>query len=199
MRFDGKLDKWNDDRGFGFITPTRGGEPVFVHVSAFPRDGRRPQLGEPLTFEVEPAGDGKKRAIHVQRPGSSAESRAPAASHAPRQEHSSRRAGRREAKQGSVIGGVVIALLLLGLGAYAYTKFTARLSAAALPASRSPSTPAEAAGGSGYRCDGRIHCSQMTSCEEAKFFLKNCPGTQMDGDRNGIPCEKQWCRGVFAR
>lgn len=45
-----------------------------------------------------------------------------------------------------------------------------------------------------YTCDGRTHCSQMTSCEEATFFLRNCPGTQMDGDNDGIPCEKQWCR-----
>ena len=22
----------------------------------------------------------------------------------------------------------------------------------------------------------------MTSCEEAKFYIKNCPGTKMDGD-----------------
>jgi cold shock CspA family protein len=69
MRFEGKLEKWNDDRGFGFIAPARGGEPVFVHVSAFPRDGRRPQVGEALTFEVEPAGDGKKRAIRIERYG----------------------------------------------------------------------------------------------------------------------------------
>ncbi|MFM2447348.1 MAG: hypothetical protein RI936_1795, partial [Pseudomonadota bacterium] len=41
--------------------------------------------------------------------------------------------------------------------------------------------------------DGRTYCSQMTSCAEAKFFLANCPGVKMDGDRNGIPCEKQWC------
>jgi len=44
-----------------------------------------------------------------------------------------------------------------------------------------------------YKCDGRTHCSQMTSCEEATFFLKNCPGVKMDGDNDGIPCEKQWC------
>ncbi|MBS0391674.1 MAG: excalibur calcium-binding domain-containing protein [Proteobacteria bacterium] len=44
-----------------------------------------------------------------------------------------------------------------------------------------------------FRCDGRTHCSQMKSCEEAKFFLKSCPGTKMDGDGNGIPCERQWC------
>ena len=44
-----------------------------------------------------------------------------------------------------------------------------------------------------YRCDGRTHCSQMTSCAEAQYFLARCPGVKMDGDRNGIPCERQWC------
>jgi hypothetical protein len=48
-----------------------------------------------------------------------------------------------------------------------------------------------------YRCDGRTRCSQMTSCDEAKFFLRNCPGTQMDGDSDGIPCEQQWCGSQF--
>lgn len=44
-----------------------------------------------------------------------------------------------------------------------------------------------------FQCDGRTMCSQMTSCEEATFFLRNCPGTKMDGDHDGIPCEQQWC------
>jgi micrococcal nuclease len=44
-----------------------------------------------------------------------------------------------------------------------------------------------------FKCDGRTHCSHMTSCEEAKFFLKNCPGTKMDGNNDGVPCERQWC------
>lgn len=44
-------------------------------------------------------------------------------------------------------------------------------------------------------CDGRTHCSQMTSCSEATHFLRHCPGTQMDGDGDGIPCEQQWCGG----
>ena len=43
------------------------------------------------------------------------------------------------------------------------------------------------------RCDGRTRCQQMTSCEEATWFLQHCPGTQMDGDGDGIPCEQQWC------
>lgn len=49
----------------------------------------------------------------------------------------------------------------------------------------------------GFRCDGRKHCSQMSSCSEAKQFLKNCPGMEMDGDGDGIPCEQQLCTGAF--
>jgi len=44
-----------------------------------------------------------------------------------------------------------------------------------------------------FTCDGREYCSQMTSCEEAIFFIQNCPNTKMDGDHDGIPCERQWC------
>jgi hypothetical protein len=44
-----------------------------------------------------------------------------------------------------------------------------------------------------FSCDGRTHCSQMRSCEEATYFLQNCPNTKMDGNGDGVPCEKQWC------
>ena len=43
------------------------------------------------------------------------------------------------------------------------------------------------------RCDGRTHCSHMRSCEEATYFIQHCPNTQMDGDNDGVPCERQWC------
>ncbi|MGY1410763.1 excalibur calcium-binding domain-containing protein [Luteimonas sp. A611] len=44
-----------------------------------------------------------------------------------------------------------------------------------------------------FQCDGRTHCSQMTSCAEAEYFLRNCPNTKMDGNNDGEPCEQQWC------
>ena len=47
---------------------------------------------------------------------------------------------------------------------------------------------------SSRRCDGRTYCAQMTSCDEATWFVKNCPGAKMDGNKDGVPCEKQWCR-----
>jgi hypothetical protein len=60
------------------------------------------------------------------------------------------------------------------------------------PALASP-TAASPAATSSYRCDGRRYCSQMKSCNEAKYFLANCPGVEMDGDGDGIPCERQLC------
>ncbi|MCL7422837.1 MAG: excalibur calcium-binding domain-containing protein [Methylobacter sp.] len=45
-----------------------------------------------------------------------------------------------------------------------------------------------------FTCDGRNRCSQMTSCEEATFFLQNCPNQETDGDHDGVPCEDQWCQ-----
>jgi len=59
------------------------------------------------------------------------------------------------------------------------------------PASRAGVTAPAA--GSAFRCDGRTHCSQMASCAEATYFLRNCPGVKMDGNNDGVPCEKQWC------
>lgn len=60
----------------------------------------------------------------------------------------------------------------------------------------SPRVPVQETGGAqgGFRCDGRQYCSQMRSCAEAKYFLANCPAVKMDGNRDGVPCEQQWCR-----
>ncbi len=44
-----------------------------------------------------------------------------------------------------------------------------------------------------FSCDGRQHCSQMTSCEEATYFTQHCPNTKMDGNHDGVPCEQQLC------
>jgi len=65
MRFEGTLSSWNDERGFGRIESSQGGEPIFVHVSALPRGAGRPQAGQAVTFEVE-LGPKGKRAKSVQ-------------------------------------------------------------------------------------------------------------------------------------
>src|SRR5690348_2574493 len=66
MRLKGVIKTWNDERGFGFIEPLRGGEDVFIHITAFPSHAGRPQVNQRVYFEVEPGPHGKQRARNVQ-------------------------------------------------------------------------------------------------------------------------------------
>jgi endonuclease YncB( thermonuclease family) len=41
-----------------------------------------------------------------------------------------------------------------------------------------------------YSCQPRLTCSQISSCDEANWYLGNCPwGGKLDRDKDGIPCE----------
>ena len=40
-----------------------------------------------------------------------------------------------------------------------------------------------------FSCDGKRTCRQMSSCEEATFYLRQCHRTSLDRDGDGIPCE----------
>jgi hypothetical protein len=95
---------------------------------------------------------------------------------------------------------IIVILIVLALGWYGNQKYrgykqeqpSGTSEAAAVNHGRTTSeVPSDR---SPFKCDGRTYCSQMTSCEEAKFFLKNCPNTKMDGNNDGIPCERQWCK-----
>ena len=66
MRVRGRLTRWNDDRGFGFITPEEGGRGVFVHVKAMPR-GRRPLVGDAVEFTLSTDARGRPEATGVRR------------------------------------------------------------------------------------------------------------------------------------
>jgi cold shock CspA family protein len=50
MRRQGKIAKWNDERGFGFISSSEGGDSVFFHISALPRSDRRPSVNEAVSY-----------------------------------------------------------------------------------------------------------------------------------------------------
>lgn len=187
MRLSGTLRSWNDDRGFGFIAPTHGGAELFVHISALPRDCTRPTVGEKLSYELGRGKDGKPQAVKVIRQAVGTAT-IQVASPAPKR-----------ARGPSLLPKLAGVVLVLALGVFGYSKFQQRAvlplaTTAPVPAvpERSPRQVAEPVG---YRCDGRIHCSQMTSCQEATWFLQNCPGVRMDGNHDGVPCEQQWCPG----
>ncbi len=200
MRYQGKLKKWNAERGFGFIVADDGGQDIFVHASAFPRDGAPPAEGELLSFEVQPDRDGKKKAVRVSRPGAQPPARAdsPAYTPSPRSvPHAPRRMSRTPKTAG--LGVKLITLLILAaLGWYGYSHYATR--AAQLQAQPvMPAATLAAPAPTGFQCDGRKYCSQMTSCAEAKRFLNNCPGVEMDGNHDGVPCEQQWCTSPLVK
>jgi cold shock CspA family protein len=58
----GQLVKWNDERGFGFITPSVGGNQVFLHISAIPKTSRRPRVGDTISYALVTEADGRTRA-----------------------------------------------------------------------------------------------------------------------------------------
>lgn len=198
-RFSGKLTKWNADRGFGFVVADHGDQELFVHVTAFPRDGQMPVVGEPLTFEMERDAQGRKRAIRVGRPGAAPVARA---THAPSTTRTPPRRTHTRSESTGFGTLVVAALLVAGLAGYGYHHYSQR-KAAIQALSQNPVSatevvvPQPAPARPAFNCDGRRHCSQMTSCNEAKRFLENCPGMEMDGDGDGIPCEQQLCTGPF--
>ncbi|MFO1424576.1 MAG: thermonuclease family protein [Candidatus Competibacteraceae bacterium] len=39
------------------------------------------------------------------------------------------------------------------------------------------------------RCGAKSTCREMTSCEEARFYLTQCGVSRLDGDKDGTPCE----------
>jgi len=189
MRIAGTLAKWNDDRGFGFIAPSQGGQEIFVHVSAFPNDGQRPRLGEPLSFAIETDKDGKKRAKAVSRPVRADAARVQA------------REPRRPRQRRSLLGRVVPLVIMIALGTYGYGEYSRRVGSHAAAIEAEPARSARPSAGQDaaarFRCDGRTHCSQMASCAEATYFLRYCPGVEMDGNHDGVPCEQQWCANAF--
>lgn len=198
MRFKGTLATWQADRGVGTVLADQGGAALAVHVSAFPRDGRVPSVGEVLSFEVDIDRNAQKCAVRINRvldpqPPPLAFQKRPA-------RHSRPLEPRRPSATGRQFGFKATALLIsavIALGVYGYERYAPPQAAvqAVLPPAQSVQTTPTSLSSPGFSCDGRKHCSQMTSCSEAKLFLKNCPGTEMDGDGDGVPCEQQWCVG----
>lgn len=179
-RINGTLKTWNEERGFGFVTPLNGGQDIFLHISDYPKRGGPPKVGEAISFEIALNKDGKKKAIRAQRAGGGQTRAGRARNQAP--------VGQGNSLLGRLMG---IALTVL-IGTSAYMFLAPKFNRSSSTPDTLVSTPV-AATPSRFSCDGRTHCSQMTSCEEATYFIRHCPNTQMDGDGDGIPCESQWC------
>jgi len=183
----GQLTSWIDDKGFGFIESAELKQDTFIHISALKEMSRKPKVGDFIYFEVEQQANGKSRAINCRIEGVASKA---LKSNKPRV---SRNSSVPKSK-------LIIIFSVLAICAFAYQRFnvkTVHIPAPQLTLPEVKSLPARTMTKSPARfsCDGRQHCSQMTSYDEAKYFLQNCPNTKMDGDGDGKPCERQF--GIF--
>ena len=190
MRLQGKIESWNDDRGFGFVVQNSTGEKAFVHISALSDRRRRPVVGALITYRVVSDKRGPKAVDvrYVDRGADRSVNRG-----AERE-----RAGR-VATRAAVLGA--FALAVIGYQAYVRHSPPAGTSESSIPRFVSaqeelPEKHQEARREEPrFQCEPKkTYCSQMSSCEEALFHQQKCGGTKMDGDNDGIPCERQWCQ-----
>ncbi|WP_308185412.1 excalibur calcium-binding domain-containing protein [Neisseria polysaccharea] len=189
----GVIVKWDDEKGYGFIRIDGGNKEIFCHISDFSPRNPRPEINEAVGFEVVSDGKGRFSAKQIRYLN-----RERAVSPVYRKKH------RKDEESPTSIVQVVLSLsvgLLLvsviGYKAYQYAseKLTPKQENTPVKTQVLPEIKRQQPDSSPYRCDGRQHCSQMTSCEEAKWFVRNCSDTKMDGDGDGIPCEDK-CGGL---
>jgi len=174
----GRLKRWNDDKGFGFIEAENGKREIFIHISALNRMSRRPAVGDIIHYRIHIDNDGKSRAVNAKIEG---------VAEIPQVKRKNIR-NHNDTNWSSMFFGIIMLILA------AFIFYNKVIRTTPSPATYvSPEPRKEASEQIVYRCEGKVHCSQMRSCEEAMYYLENCPGTKLDGDGDGIPCESQWC------
>ncbi|KAG4908822.1 hypothetical protein JHK87_054938 [Glycine soja] len=67
QRYKGTVKWFNEEKGFGFITPEDGGSDLFVHYSAIQTDGgfRTLAEGQSVEFLVTQDDSGRAAAVNV--------------------------------------------------------------------------------------------------------------------------------------
>lgn len=61
----GKITSWNDDKGYGFITPSSGDGRIFAHIKAFKHQDHRPEVNRLVTYKLSTDKQGRICAAEV--------------------------------------------------------------------------------------------------------------------------------------
>ncbi len=64
--YRGRLERWKEDKGFGFIRPEHSQVDVFIHISALSNSPRRPVVGDMIYYQLHVADDGKIKAVKAE-------------------------------------------------------------------------------------------------------------------------------------
>lgn len=186
----GKLLRWVDAKGFGFIKPESGKGDIFIHTTALKGMGRKPVIGDIIHYEIGTDTNGKTRAVNAKIEGVNQSLTLEPQIHKRKTATPVRtkpRAHRRKAKPKNSFN-LLPAVIVIAIAVFIYGKDSKDnpVTTNVTPQVQ-PVRPIVR-----FKCQGKVWCTEMGSYEEAVFYLRNCPGTKMDGDRDGIPCERQF-------
>jgi cold shock CspA family protein len=174
MRMQGRVSEWKDDRGFGFIAPNGGGAKLFLHISSFSDRLRRPAVGDLVTYELSTNNNGRPQAKATRFISDRGQS------------HHRRTIG--------FLGVVAGALVLAFIAYVAYVRVSHPNSTVQASVYKIFRARAALQANPQFQCEpSQSSCAHMKSCAEAFFHQERCGVERMDGDRDGIPCEQQWC------
>jgi uncharacterized membrane protein YsdA (DUF1294 family)/cold shock CspA family protein len=67
MRPIGKITHWNEEKGYGFITPSSGADRVFVHIRAFKNRHLLPELNQVVLYSLSNDKQGRNCSVKVTR------------------------------------------------------------------------------------------------------------------------------------
>ena len=203
----GRLVQWDSKKGFGFIHPLVGSEDIFIHISDFKDKRYKPIIGDKIVYQLAKGRGNKKKAINAYPKKNDSDRKILQSKHKYRKNKNIFSRKR------------LFVLFFLGI-LFTYSDFFKNDNIQYeekhvfventfkdkefnefqekqdnfTDGIKIKEDIKDLTWDNKYKCDGRQYCSQMQSCDEAKYFIEHCPNTKMDGDNDGIPCEKQWCR-----
>jgi len=197
MLHQGKLIHWDPIQGQGFIQQDKAGPAIQITSADFRKKPELLQDGDAIFFQIELNQFGQPKASRAYKAGQ-------------------RFAPLSNLKQPStssyqfqkLLSVLVTVSIVAWLGYQFVYLFNAEAGSSSIEESRlepevqsfsaavkqtdSPVWPplqlAE------FSCEGKTRCTEMNSCEEAQFYLAQCPDVQIDGDADGIPCEREHCQ-----
>lgn len=191
METRGTLAVWKQDAGYGFIRTGDDQKDVFVHVRDFGNITRKPRVGDTVVFQPMQDENGRLRAAGPRIEGVA---RLPARARLPKQAqplmqrlpNRKRLPGRQVRAPWQRFTTILVSVAILSAGGPLLLRNVTNY----FPRHEGVATAPPA---DDFHCEGKQHCREMSSCAEARYYLENCPNTAMDGDGDGIPCERQWC------